>query len=224
MKKFYVLGLALISAFAFSAVAAGAASAETLEWLVKGKQILGAEAFTVETKGLLHLIHLAGGFLNPEAIIHCEGTFDGKVLPAGADTVEALLEALGHEVNSSNPLSCENLLNCSNPEVFPQNLPWNTQLVLMAGPPVVWLDLFSSSGAGNPAYEIKCGVVKILCEGETSAVVTNLATSVLGVFNAEELELESLEGKCGSSNNVALQEGEGVTTLDNGEELQVSEV
>lgn len=221
--------LALFAVFAFSAIASASASA--LEWLVKGLAFTGA--LEVETTGSLLLIHLAGGFLEPEAIIECTGTFDGTVEggASGFGTVTALLDSKKLAVSLTNKLSCTSIKTCEKTTdifVAPQNMPWLTTLEAMAGP--LNLVLFSSAGSGNPAYEIEClvlgGLHETLCEGETSAwLEAMVGPELLGTFVASELEAEGLEGLCeeGSTShlNVALQEGNGVIKLVSGEELTV---
>jgi hypothetical protein len=215
MRKIHLLAGALFAVFAFSAITAISASA--LEWLVKNEAV-GA-ALEVETTGLLNLIHLSEGFLKPEVVIHCEGVFDGTVEPAGKGLVTALLDAAKNAVSLTNQLSCTNEVGpceAGTILVVAENLPWLTTLEAMAASNLV---LFSSGGTGKPAYEIECTVLgtkhETLCEGETSAVLELMAApeGLLGIFSADELELESLEGLCeeGTTDHasVALQEGSG---------------
>jgi len=215
MKKFCLVGLALVGVFAFSATSAFAV---TTMWLIKGVAVGAGQSFETTSSGELELIHLAGGFLEPEAKVLCSGIFDGLVFANGEDIVEKLLDLAGNEITLLNMLACTNDLNCPTPLVAAENLPWLTQLELMEPTPgtVVILDLFTNGGGGgNPAYEIVCmglfGEPEVLCEGETSATVELMAgsTVLLGIFNAEELELEGLEGECKATAKVALQNGEG---------------
>jgi hypothetical protein len=234
MRKIHLLGLTLLAVFAFSVVAAASASA--LEWLVKGLTFAGS--LPVETTGSLKLIHLKGGFLEPEVVIECAGTFDGTIEggAAGLGTVTELLESAGHAVTLTNQLSCTSVVGpCTAGTILvaPENLPWLTTLEAMA---TSNLDLFSSAGSGKPAYEIECTALGskhvTLCEGETSASLELMGTAMpfelLGIFTAEELELEGLEGLCEEGgtnhNNVALQEGNGVVkqATPGTEEIDVS--
>jgi hypothetical protein len=226
MRKFRLLGFTLFAVFALGAVVVSSAFAAA-EWLVGGAAVTAE--LLIETSGELTLIHLAGGFLEPEATIKCSGIFDGAVLPAGLDVISELLTLGGVVVTEANPLSCTKVKTCENGStVFAQELPWATQLTLMAvGGGSIYLDLFSAGPSGKlPGYLIVClflGEQIVLCEGETSATITLDATALLGVFNAKELETEKLEGSCGGTANVALQEGEGTLTLNGGGELDVSE-
>jgi len=210
------------------------------DWLVGNVEI--TEALKVETKGLVTLIHLKGGFLEPETKIHCEGVFDGTIEPGGLGLVTELLEAGGHAVSLTNELSCTSVAGlCEEGTIFvvAENLPWLTSLEQMdiAGEPELDLALLlfsNGGGGGNPAYEILCTAVgshhESLCEGETSVDLQldiGPPVELLGIFNAEELELEGLEGLCeegGSNHNsVALQEGEGATKLvGSSEEVDIS--
>jgi hypothetical protein len=233
MKKVYLVGLALIGVFGFSATSA---LGVTTEWLVKQNPIAPGGSVETQTTGELLLIHLAGGFLSPEVKVLCSGIFDGFIYPGGEGRVEKLLSLAGAEITLANLLACtDDLTSCPVPLVAPENLPWLTQLELMepkAGE-VVILSLIVDSGSIAPSYVIQCmdifGEPETQCEGETSSTVELMAGSnaLLGSFVAAELETEGLEDKCGTTLKVALQEGEGeikvlVSCVE--EELDVSEV
>lgn len=224
MKKFYAIGLALLSALAFSAFATASAFAEEPVWLVKGVAV--TSSVETESSGELTLIHLAGGFLEPEAVIKCSGVFDGTVGSKGADTVTKLLTLGGAEVTLSSLLECTNVKNCASPLVAAEHLPWTTQLSLMTNGKI--LDKFTAGTGGLPAYFIECMSIKITteCEGTTSSTVALVGSSLEGTFVAKEIEEEGEEGKCGTHEKVALQEGKGVITIKGKptEEIDVSEM
>jgi hypothetical protein len=233
MKKIYLVGLALIGVFGLSATSAFGV---TTEWLVKQNQIAAGGSVATETIGELLLIHLPGGILSPEVKVLCSGIFDGFIYPGGQDRIEKLLSLTGVEITLANLLACtDDLTTCPTPLVAPEHLPWLTQLELMEPKPgeVVFLDLFVASGTTFPSYAVQCmgvfGEPEVECEGETSSIVELMAGSntLLGSFHPAELETEGLEGKCGTTTNVALQEGEGELKAFVGgveEELDVSEV
>jgi hypothetical protein len=228
LKKLQIAALALGAVLAFGAAMASSAFAVD-EWLVGGNTIEGTLEIPAETKGEILLIHLAGLF-EPEVVLHCHGIFDGTLLAAGADLISALLSLSGAAISLTAPLTCESLAGCEKPaggedvQVAPENLPWATQLTLDGA---IFLDLFfqDSGSLGKPAYEIvNCLILgspnEALCEGETSAEITLDPTTLLGIFRAEEIELEGLEGLCemGTTNHekVALQEGEGEISSTSG--------
>lgn len=232
MRKIQIVGLALVAVLAFSVVAASYASAA--EWLVKGLAVVGEPE--VETKGALKLIHLAGGFLEPEAVVECTGVFVGKINATTDGSVTAVLNGSNEAITAlTKPLVCKGVTTCENPSpedalVVPLHLPWLTTLSLMeVGGKNIYLVLFSSGGTGLPGYEINCLALgmehEVVCEGETSAVVELKGTALEGTFSKTELESEGLEGNCGAQTKVALQEGKGTISLVGKatEEIDVSE-
>jgi len=234
--------LALVAVFSFGAITATSAFAFEPQWLANGAEFSGELA--VETTGTLKLIHLANGFLEPEAQVECSGTFDGTLTGGETGAALGLVTALlsgGVAVTLTNQLACKATVGCEKPSpedtfVVAQNFPWLVTLSLMATGHL-WLVLFSESatGVGKPAYEIDClflGTLhEVLCEGETSAWLELMAgppIELLGIFSAAELESESLEGLCEEGgknvNNVALQEGSGTLKFANGEAIEASQL
>jgi hypothetical protein len=198
MKKKHILGLSLLAVFAFSAIAAASAFAESPEWLINEKAV---EANTATlTVGEITLTELEGP-LGVHAGVLCSGDLDGTVGAAGVDLVEKLL-ALETETEivflAENGLSCVNVENCSGgtPLVWAEGLPWDSVLVLSAG---VMLDVVL-----NAAYEVDCvnslvGLLEDLCEqAETAATLTNISTGVNGLISEENKGLCTLSGKIGS--------------------------
>ena len=205
MKKFSVVGLALVAMFAFFAVAAASASAETLLWLVNGANLAGTSA--AETEGELHLIRLnASGVVAGEIL--CEGIFDGTITnPAGggigtdeitkvltlamADVGEdgAALTGTGIECSVTLKSMTADATYCTQGSValvWPANLPWKTTLELMgpAEPNSVWLDVLNNA-TSNPGYEVECTIllgVKAtdLCTGSSSAEILQVLETLPG--------------------------------------------
>jgi len=205
MRKIQILGFALFAMVAFSAIAATAAFAEP-EWLVN--KIVINQTLPAETEGLLNLIALESG--TKLVTIDCEGVLDGTIGPpvaanpgVGTDEITSVL-SLNQETISSTPLSglalgclvsqsAGGLGDCtlnSLAAVWPENLPWKTELELMSAAPI-WLDILSGPMGKEPAWESECssniGTVSLLCEGLASAAVSNEAgtvpPSVLGEFS-----------------------------------------
>jgi hypothetical protein len=207
MRKIQILGFALFAMVAFSAIAATAAFAEP-EWLVEKNALL--QTLPAETEGLLNLVALEnGGQLN---VIDCEGVLDGTIGPpvaakpgVGTDEITSVL-SLNQETISA-PLmglalgclvtqSANGLGDCVVNDlaaVWPENLPWKTELELMTVAPI-WLDILSGPAGKEPAWESECntniGAQSLLCEGLATATVSNepgtVPPSVLGEFNETE--------------------------------------
>lgn len=214
MRKTQILGLALFAMLACSVIVVASAGAEALLWLVNGADFTGT--LNAETEGLIELHKLVsptnGNLLNT---LHCEGIFDGTITnPAvgfgdGTDEVTKVLNLLKEEIGeelvglaifclvtqAAEAADCK--LN-TEAEVWPEKLPWLTDLQLMTTAET-WLDLFLEATNKTPGYHVRCetGIIGLLaeelCEGPTSALLTNDATtvppSVLGEFNANSEEV-----------------------------------
>ncbi len=227
MKKVHVVLMALVAVLAFSAAAAGSASAEVTllaEWLVKGVGIAegaSVEALTGESLTLGHL-----GL----AEVRCSGFFDGLLLANGLDTVESVLNLAGELVGeklTGLAVICESISTCektSDVEVWPVNLPWLTIMYLMESG--TYLDLFYKENGLQPGFTVLCLVLGIEideeCTGETSAILENGATDVIGTFSIADLEAEKLEATCKGEAQKGFQTGSGLTELVSGETLAVS--
>ena len=213
MRRFKLFGVALAVVSAFLAVTAIAALA-TPEWSVEGVTI--TTTLRAETEGELILKSFdkeTHAHLND---ITCKGIFDGTIGPAGKDTVTEVLtltkEATGEDNGltstlSGNGLACEvtfsagaatDLLAASAAKVWAANLPWTTQLELMADGRV--LDVFTAD-IGQPGYEVEgtsvLGIkVTDLCEGPASTVMLELQEGTpLGV-HGEFVENDNARGTC----------------------------
>jgi hypothetical protein len=232
MRKIQILGLALFAVFAFGAMAASSALAATGEWLVA--KVAVTENLPAETEGLLFLIKLISPTNSGVLVkIDCEGIFDGTIGAAGKDTVTAVLNLSMELINKlgESPelaLSCtvvethSSLEDCnlnSLAEVWPGNLPWTTQLgeLLESGGVVSVTDTFGPGTGGEPDYEVMCndsiGVLgEELCEGPTSALVTNEPGPppfVLGEFTLAASPETNCPG--GTGEKTGAQVGEGKT-------------
>jgi hypothetical protein len=242
MRKIQLIGLALFAVFAFSAVMAASAFAETnMLWLVNGNEILTGELLPTETTGLLTLTTLLFG--SPVVSVHCEGTFDGSVGPNGEDEITEVLNTAKELINQLGEapelaLSCEVVAisgtsRCvvgSLAELWPVNLPWHTQIELMAAGSNEWLDhLFGGGANKEPGYMVLClnssgGNEENTCEGLTSSRLENMPapeSDVLGIFGLAA-ETEPSE-KCTTPFTEGDIEGEGLIFLTSGLPLSVSE-
>jgi hypothetical protein len=198
MKKFHVIGIALVAVFAFFALATTSAFAEELLWLVNGADFAGT--LEAETEGFLELHRLSSGGATAGTIL-CEGIFDGSITnPAvgnGTDETTKVLTLTQVDVGADNGstltgtgITCDVTVDTGDTtfcktgvgtaKVWPANLPWLSELELMeppAEPGSMWLDhLFKVGTEIEPGYEVECTILlgikaTDLCTGLTSAQV-----------------------------------------------------
>jgi len=196
MKKHQVVLLALAAVFAFSAILAATASAETTllaEWLIKNVGV--ATLTTTETKGSLVLADNGIG-----AEVECTGVFDGSVGANGEDEVTKILGTKGEEITLAKPLTlCKSLKGCEAspaPELAPtETLPWHS-LMFLDEPSGKFLDnVFQEAG-----FEITCSILKIkdtdVCKlaNETGELVNPATGGAEGVGQVSPLASCSLGG------------------------------
>jgi hypothetical protein len=138
MKKYKILMLGLLAVFAFSAVLAATASAESTllaEWLLNGAAA-PVDTATLTTAGTIKL-----GDTTFKAVVECTGRFEGTVNEKennGEDSTTKVLNAAGVERTLTAPFTvaggeCKNVSGCETAhatEVAPEVLPWQTLLVL----------------------------------------------------------------------------------------------
>jgi hypothetical protein len=219
MKKINVFGLALVAMLVFSAFAAMSASAEiTLlaSWLIDGAEVLTLTS--VETTGEITLVNK--NFLGTVEVL-CNGSFDGTVGPNGEDEITEVLDLAGVKIGSGSALTAPSL-DCTGDavcsglvEVWPDNLPWLSNLFLMEDGTI--LDhLFAGTG-GLPGYDVKCISPNVdnLCEALATTLMTNGVSDVTGKFI---LGSEVAPCTLGTGELV----GEGLTMTLNGKVLAVS--
>lgn len=235
MSKIRILGVALFAVFAFGAISATAAFAES-EWLVEGKPITTAEgALNAETVGELTLIrYSASKSATVLTEVVCSGIFDGTIGPGATDKVTSVLTLAGVAVGvlGGTALMCNvtkdegGLTDCetgtANALVWAENLPWTTAITLSGS---TFLDTFTGTG-GQPAYEVECKALigitgSELCEGPAVATLTNETmtspASVLGMF--EKVTVPK-RGTCASTITEAAENiGDGNTWVVDPERL-----
>jgi hypothetical protein len=212
MNKVMTSG-ALLAMLVFGVSALTAVSASAAEWLCNEKAVLKAEECLVKAVNLevLLLKDMSAG-----SEIECPAgsvTSEGWVGPGAADKTTKVTFGV-----CSAPAEAENLAGgkvknaCEQVEQLAlENLPWNTTLETINAEK--W-DTISSSGVGNPAYQITCraaGIpgIKDLCEGVAAhpilVAVDNLAADeeapklplVDILFRANTFEANENEwGKC----------------------------
>jgi hypothetical protein len=166
MRKIRLVGLALFAVFAFSAVAAASAFAES-EWLDNGAvTVAGAVKAELKTEGTerLLLADMKGGIGGGEVDLLCEAKSTG-LIGAKVDTVET--------ATATNCVVDTGL--CPEPTVTARHLPWKTEILLVGG--VFRDDITETAGAGGaPGWLVKCSIVEDEClSNEGFTELTNLA-------------------------------------------------
>lgn len=199
MKRYHVLGLALVAVCAMGVLSAAASAATFLlaEWLESGNpvtatllaEILGSELSLSETLDGIHINAL------------CSGSLDGFIGPNGADEITEALSLAG--VSAGAPLSgtgilCTNSENCGEPLAWAVELPWLTLLVLMEdGSETFFADLLTSEKSGGKVgYEVECmslGISDTCTVTEGAAKVENTAEGVNSEFSDSFTELAGLK-------------------------------
>lgn len=227
MKKLYAVSLALVAVFALSALTASSAFAVTLlaEWLLNGGVI--ATPDLVEIPGELTLINLNAAGLGIKAELLCSGILVGTVGPSSADLITELLNLAGEKIGEglgTLELVCTNTANCTNPKVWAEGLPWETEAELLeqtAG-------TFFADYLLNGQYLAECTVLGVSAEELCTVPVT--ATELLNEGNnvddtfsdAFQLLAGFVLGSCGGRAETAEVNGLGTITPVGGGTLAVS--
>jgi hypothetical protein len=217
-KKLGIMVLAMLVVSAFSAVVVASAPAANLlaEWLVgAGNPIAVGESLAVATEGFI-LLSDKKTFFGNSAVL-CLGIADGFLLADGEGEITAILNSAGTSVSglpgtallgtgAGSDCVTENLClegtSASPIEVWPEELPWKTLLVLTEGGAYL-LIVFGTK------YEILCLEVfdlnaEDLCTfSEASVEVANDVNGdaeVVGGSTAEPLGECSLGGASSAEN------------------------
>ncbi|HXP99471.1 MAG TPA: hypothetical protein VN845_05320 [Solirubrobacteraceae bacterium] len=232
MKKFYVLGLALVAVCAVGVMSAAGASADVFllaEWLESGSGITAT--LLVEITGELALTETLDG-IKINAL--CSGILDGFIGPDGADEITELLNLAGEAISltglSGVALTCTNSANCGEPLAWALELPWLTLLVLLEeGDEVFFADLLVNEKAGGSVgYEVECmslGISDTCKVTEAAALVENEGGGIVNIeFSDAFTELAGLKlANCEvAGTEVGIVEGLGLAKVA-GVTLTVSE-
>jgi hypothetical protein len=127
-----------------------------------------AVAATTEEKVVLE--HLGG--LGGNMRVECGLKLDGTIGPEALDLIAKVLGLKGELGTAASPIDC--ILTAGNGicpvgtlvSVVPEKLSWKTELLLPGIPAGIWDHFTKDTGAaGEPAHEITCNGVKVLCEG-----------------------------------------------------------
>jgi len=189
--------VALCAVTGFSATSAFALEFTTGQWLVNNARITANQS--ADTEGEL----LFENLLNTADIL-CSGLFEGTIGANGVDEVTKVfsLEPNQKEIPELDPAEAGTGIKCTavklcepNPEIWPVNLPFKTQLDLDTTEEK-WFDLILKGG--KPGEGLEFPAYTILCK-------------VLGV-NVEEL-CEAVEGFGELSNNAAMTDVESLGAI-----------
>ena len=189
MRKFHVLGLALVAVCAFGVLSAAGALALTFllaEWLSSGNPI--TTTLLSETTGELAFTETLDG-IAINAL--CSGILDGFVGPNGADEITEALTLAGAAVSltglTGTAITCTNSANCGEPLFWYLNLPWLSLLVLMEdGTETFFADLRTSEKtSGTVAFEYECmslGIADACSVTEAASKVENITEGINSEF------------------------------------------
>jgi hypothetical protein len=233
MKRFQLMGVAMLALFAFGAVLAASASAVTFllaEWLVNGAAVT-VELLT-ESPGTLVLRDTG-----LKAAVKCEGFLDGWVGPNSLDFVSEVLNVGKEAISTTNltglMLTCTSVETCTGTsEVWALNLGWETEVELMEeGSAIYYVTLIlAHAGGGQPGWSTTCTVLGIKEEDECVAQSTGNAgavaeltlsgTSLLAVFSTAFTELA--EEKIGNCSLGGTEKGEVSSFEGKGAPFEVS--
>jgi hypothetical protein len=233
MKKFQIMGVALVAVFAFCAFAAASAFAVNPEWLIGGVAVLAATS--VQTTGHILLTDTKAPIVTT-ATVECNGILDGTVNSEGKDEITEVLTSTGtliKPVTLTSTLVAENGLLClgvkgcegEDAEVWPDNLPWNTQLELLNGQVV---DHIFGNGTDEPGWHVFCLVFGIgtsdLCEGLNYALIENMLTGSENDLLANFVEPPSEKANCleGGPKTGEAKSTDGLISTLNGAVITVS--
>ncbi len=193
MKLFRPFGVALVAVFAFSAMVAATASAESLptllaEWLVNNTGVTATLPVDFEAQELLWETKTVLGNVD----VLCSGLFDGTIGEDGVGELAEMLSLNGELISltalTGLALECvsDTTSLCSNPaKLWMVNLPWPTLLELLVdGTEEFLVYLIMMKGASNPGWEVECanGLSDECTALEFVSKMTNLAGGVDTMF------------------------------------------
>jgi|SRR5215831_10633926 len=234
MKRFYVIGVALVAVLAFSALAAASASATFLlaEWLLNGVAIPAGQTDTVEIAGELLLEDKEGVAIIGHAMVLCSGIFVGTVTSESLDTVTEVLSL----EKTAPPILCPVQEGCESStataDVSPVGLPWETEAELFeqAGT-TVFVDLIRK-GTEKVGWKLEnCLVFGLPQTDECTTTTEGISelslegTTLIGSFSPALNALTATKlAKCSASSAAesGVVEGSGAFMVGGGGELTAS--
>jgi len=127
MKRFHVLGLALVAVLAFGAFTASSAFALTFalaQWLINGALVAAELPYEWSAEFLFEDTSFGA--------LECSRIFDGTIGPNSLSLITKVLSLTGAEVTLAAPLSCTSVKSCEagTATIAPEKLPWDTEVEL----------------------------------------------------------------------------------------------
>ncbi len=152
MRKLQTVVFALFAVCALSAAVASTASAETTlaaVWQKNGVNVAGSLATSSEGEILLEDSGIASAL--------CSGILVGTVNTGGKDTITEVQNLAKEKIELGlRSLICTDVSNCAaTVEVWPEGLPWTTQLYLKENG--TFADRITKTGGGTFGYTVLCG-------------------------------------------------------------------
>ena len=246
MRKFQVLGVALLALFAFGALTAMSASATNTyllaEWLLNGVAIGANETDLVEIDGTLLLEDTKAVLGSPAAVL-CTGSGDGWVGPNslgyGSEVLNAAEESISTTPLTGLGLTCVAETGCETntaPIVYPVGLPGESEVELLEQSGEATALRFivlgtTKANGGRGGWEIEnCLVLGTAHEDECTATegvaeLTLAAGPVLLALSSKtisELNGAPLATCTASGMATGVVEGEGTFLVAGGGELAAS--
>jgi len=238
MSRTRLVLVALSAVFAFGALTAASASAVTFLlalWLWNGGNVV--ENLNVLSEGELLLEDVKGGLFGEATDVLCSGILTGWVGPESLDEISDVLELVTLTLISTTllvepGLACTNVSGCPEPLVWPEELPWVTEVELVEDAGTFFaLLLLPHPGATLLGWEIECmGAGNLTDECLTTERAAQLllpTTTTLGAeFNEAFRELVGDPGmECsrgGAGTGLVLSDAEATIRHETGGELSVS--
>jgi hypothetical protein len=245
MRKFQLLGAALVAVFSFGVLASSASAVNTFllaEWLVGGHPVVSE--LLVEILGELLLEDNKVPVIGKSMVL-CDGLFDGWVGPHSLDWISEVLDLENHAISnvdlSGLSLDCTPQTGCEANTlvlVWPFGLPKETEVELLEGDtptPIFIVLIFGSIGyhitnclvLGVPQEDL-CVAEPNVNQGNSSAAaqLTLEGTTLLGMFSPAITALVGLENATcttGGVNSGIVENPVGATFIpDTAEELTAS--
>ena len=163
MKKFQIVGLALVAVLALSAVLVASASAATLlaEWLINGAAVTTAKPSTTTGELTLEDTSNKGGVV-------ASGILVGTVGENGEDSITEVLTLAGVTATLAAPILgkkaagsvCEE--SATDIEISPEGLPWHSLLALSS-------ETTFSDSVFSAGYNVSCLVLGIKISDECTS-------------------------------------------------------
>jgi hypothetical protein len=184
----------------------------------------------VEAEGELELDSLNAGGLKITTRVLCSRIYDGWIGPESLDGVSELLTLGGVAVPltalTGTPLLCTNDGNCTEPEVWAVNLPWETELELfeVLGEFSIFVNLIFNGG-----WYAQCLILGVTasetCEAADTAVeVTNEPNGTVDETFSDTIQQEAglKLGNCTSGGAGTTEVNGLVTVLESGVSISAS--